>query len=329
MPSSYSSDDEVPGWLVKLGLIVVILLIAVGGFFTFTTRVEAGYACASKRFGAVTGDAGPGLHKRIPGIVSYGCLNGRVQTLDIVFDPEKADSNATYVDVAINGKSLTGVTYAATLSLSYVVPLENVQTIYTKVGKTDQAVYQKGVLTPLRTITRQILNTHTADELYYGNLEALSAEVAAKLTVEMASLGLELRYFGLKEMDFDDSYEKRIQEKNAEIETAKQKLLQQETAKAEAERQRIEAEGNAAAQVISAQGTADSQVIAAQGAADSVEIAANAEAAANATIGASLAANPIILDQQRIEAINNANVIYLPSDTGVLPLLDISPSAQP
>lgn len=335
--SSSRPEPEVPALFTAAVIGVIALVLAAILFFTFTVRVDAGQACAKLTFGKATGQAGPGLHARVPGVTKYRCFTGTVQTLDVLMtaDVSQMNSNATYKDVYIEGKTNTGVNYAVSLSLSYTTPVDNVRTIYQTVGKSDAAVFQKGVNNPLRVVTRQVLNTHSADELYYGNLESLSNEVRAKLEIEMQKYGITLQFFGIKAFDFDDAYEQRISAKNAEIENAKLVDLQAETASKEAERKRVEAEGNKAKAIIEAEARAAQVIIDANAAAEEVRISAQASADSRVIVseataidyenrGIALAAYPEILEMERIQAIRSANVIYLPSDTGILPILDVS-----
>ena len=75
---------------------------------------------------------------------------------------------------------------------------------------------------------------------------------------------------------------------------------------------------------IAAAAEAEQAVIAAEAEAERVILTSNARAESNNVLGASLAANPEVLEWERIQAIRSADVIYLPSDSGILPIMDLA-----
>lgn len=306
----------------------LLLVMVVGILFNmFTQRVDGGYTCAVKTFGKATGSAGPGIHFQIPIVNSYSCYNGRMQTLNVLM-VEGIDSSATYDEPAIEGVTNTSVGYKVSLTMNFYMPTENVQNLYNNVGRTNQAVFDNAIKERVRTITRQVLNTHSADELYFGQLEQLSTEILAKLTPSLAENGIRVQYFGLKEFQFEESYTSKIREKNAEIENKQLVILKGQTEAEEQKKLLIKKQGEADQLKIDAQAQADAERIRQQGIADGIESIGKAEAAVLQSRATVINENPSLITWEQIGALRDANTIYLPSDTGILPILNLE-TAEP
>jgi regulator of protease activity HflC (stomatin/prohibitin superfamily) len=318
-------DDEVGGFpligKIISGAVVVAILFSILGFFIFTTRVEAGEACVKLNFGKVDGYTGPGLHLRNPIGTKYRCLTTRKQTYETVAgDPKKSDSKADYTDWAVNGKTNEGIDFEIYFTVQYHMPVDQVGNVYLNY-KTDERVVERVVKFHTRTIVPQTLNTYSAEQLYLGDLGTISNLIEGQLQPLFEANGIVLDYFELKRGDFDDSYEQAIRDKALKVEEAKRKALDQEVASETAKAQKITAEGDATALKIKAQGEADAAVIKAQGDATAEKTVLDARAAA-------ISAHPELITWESIGAIQSANVIYLPSDSGILPILSLNPSAD-
>lgn len=315
----YDPEDLKPNMtrIVVLAAIGALILLVILAIFFFQ-RVDAGEACVVTRGGKVTGVATPGYNFKTP-LDKYHCYNTRLQSYETVVDqnPDKdgiqSDSNATFVDYRVLGKSNEGIDYEVTYIIQYHTPPESAEELYQSKARSDEAVKEQVVKLHSRAIVPQILNTHSADTLYLGNLKELSAEIAAELAPRFEEAGIVLDYFELKKPNLADAYETSITNKALVVETTKQRVLEQQLAQEEAERVRVEAEGVAAAQIIAAEAEAEKVVIAAEAEANAIEVR-----------GSALDANPSVLTWEQIQAIRSANVIYLPSDSGVLPIMDIT-----
>lgn len=337
MSSSNSYDDETPVRrrsisMEKIGgvvgsLVVIALLLGTISFFSFTTRVEAGQACTITHFGKAIGEAGPGLHTRTPFRDKYNCLNSRKQVYELVEDPKHTDSKANFTDFPVSFLTFEGISFAQYATVQYHVPVANVRQVFDTNARSDEAVKEQIVKFHTRSVIPQILNTYTAEQLYLGDLAPISKQIGDELRVRFAASGVVLDYFELKRGDPDDAYQVKVDEKAAKTEAIKAKVQDQELAKQEAERQRVETEGNKAAAIIDAEAAAAQVKIDAQAKADAVEIAADAEAYAVDVRGKALTANPSVLEWEKIGALRDADVIYLPSDT-ILPLINLSSGAQ-
>lgn len=306
-------DEPMPLWAKRaiMGAVALVALIIL--FFTFFTRVEAGVACTVTSFGKPVDEAGPGLHFRIPIKDRYNCLTARKQVYEIVAgDPKQSDSKANFVDWAIQGKTNEGIDFHIMATTQYHIPVENVRSVWEQNARTDERVNEQIIKFHVRAVLPQVLNTYSAEQLYLGDLRGISDLIGAELRTRFQAQGVVLDYFELKRGDFDDSYEQAIRDKALKVEEAKRKALEQQVATAEAERLRIDAEGRKAAAIIDAEAQSEQQRIRAEGDARATELR-----------GAALTANPSVLEWERIQALRDANVVYLPSDL-VLPLLPLN-----
>jgi len=311
-------------FVVLLGLILLATSVA---------RVEAGEVCVVTRNGAATGLAEPGLNLKPSIFGGLACFSTRMTTYETVADMENNISKAQYIDYPSKGKTNEGLNYEVTYILQYHLPPENAETVYAKY-KTDDSINENLVKARVRALIPNTLDNYSADKLYLGDLNVLSDEVEDLLRADLESQGIELDWFELKKPNLDNKYEEAIEAKALKVEETKQKVLEQGLAQEEAERQRIQAEGDAAQQmivanqqaeaaIVAAQAEAEKTTIQAQAEADKKELSADAEAYRVEQTGAALDANPTVLEWEQIQAIRDANVIYLPSDSGVLPIMNI------
>lgn len=303
----------VPG-PAKVALAAVVVVVALGLFWSlFTERVNATESCVVTDFGREVGAAGPGIHLTRPGR-SFHCFTVSRRTMELVAgEPSQSNSRADYVDYAIRARTKDGIDLYSMLTAQYHVDAGAVADLYPLI-RDDEGVKEQIVKARLRAIVPQTLSNYSAEEQYLGNLGRISDDIETKLRAELAAQGVTLDYFELKRGDFDDTYEQAIRDKAAEIERANKKKLEQETARQEAERQRIEAEGNAAKARTEADAAAYRTVT-------DAEARAKAETAELEARAAAISANPELIEWERIQAISNAGAIYLPS--GTLPIAQV------
>jgi len=316
---------KLPGF-AKVGIVAVVSLIVLSILYgSFTERVSAGQACTITEFGKPVDEAGPGFHFKVPVQQKFNCLNSRKQVYETVTDPKTSDSKANYIDYGVDFLTFEGIQFTQYYTVQYHVPVENARKVWESNARTDEAVKEQIVKFHTRAIVPQVLNTYTAEALYLGELQPISQQLFDQLSPLFAQSGVVLDYFNLKRGVPDAKYQAAVDEKAAKREQIKQKEQEQQLAAAEAERVRIEANGVAAKTVIEANANAEKVKIDAQAAADAEVIDSAGNATAITNRGTALAANPQVLEWERIQAIRSANVIYLPSDSGVIPILPLEP----
>lgn len=299
-----------------IGIFALIIVAIV--FVFFTEQVDATEQCAVTVWGVRTGEVGPGFHFTGPG-TDYHCYTVRQITMELVAgDPAASNSKADYVDWAIKARTNDGIDEYAMLTLQYHVDRTAPINLYPQYPN-DEAVKEQIVKSRLRSIVPQVLSLSTADVQYQGSLGPISDNIQNQLSTELKKFGITVDYFELKRSDFDDTYETHIRDRAGEVEAAKKKVLEQQTATNEAERQRIQAVGDEAAAHISAD--KDAYVKRTNADAESYSQSVLLESRAKM-----IAAHPELIEWERIQAINNAGAIYLP-DTA-LPIYNV-PTATP
>ncbi len=298
VPGGYDDGADRPilgsRWLIPIVVLVLLLVL----FFAFTSRVEAGEACAVTRFGKVNREAGPGLHVRIPGVESFRCFRTAATFYEVL--TEEGSVDADFIDGVLDGVTRDGQPVNITFSVRYHIPEANVGEVYQSIGKTMPQVNERVVKFFTRSIVRQLVQTYTAEQLYSGDLAAISQTMNQALTPLFADSSVVLEYFELKRPRFQENYEQAIE--------AKQIALEQiETSANEA---RV-AEQQAIGQANLAQGDANAQRIRAEG-----------EAQAIALRGQATRANPEIVSLNYIEALKTINWAILDGES-VQPFLTL------
>jgi regulator of protease activity HflC (stomatin/prohibitin superfamily) len=333
---SYSRHSDNTGELSAgtiAGLVagVVLVLFGILALFASNHKVSAGEICVITKSGKVTELAEPGRHWNTPFITDYNCYNARLQTIELVENPEDTDSKANFVDWAISTHSVDGQPFTATAIIQYHLlgtregePTDQITTMFRNGARNDERIYEIIVKSYIRGMIPGELNKYTANRLYTGELDSISQTIWQEAFDYLYSRGVVIDNFQIKRPNFSDEYEQAIAQVSAEAARASAVQAQQETARQEAERKRIEAEGQAAADLIAAEGQAAVSIAQQDAINQNTISSANAQAEANATIGATYQQYPELLEHERIGAITSANVIYLPSD--VLGIVDVSPA---
>ena len=300
-----SRDDLPPMRGLRIGLIVVAVVIVLFVLASVAVQVDATESCAVTRFGKVTGTADPGLHVKLPIMTQYHCFR-TATTYYEVLEADASQTDADYTSGPVDGVTIDGQQMDITFNVRYRVDPAQVTLIYSDIAKTPGEINERVVKFHTRALSRQIANTKRAEELYLGNLAPISAEMRDAVAPRFTEAGLILEFFELKRPNFSDEYEEAIEQRQIAEVLIEQR--RQETLVAEQESEKIR---------IQAQGEADAEFIRAQG-----------EAKGLAETGQAVRDNPEVLELERIRAIVNANVVYIPSE-GVLPVLDLSADPSP
>jgi regulator of protease activity HflC (stomatin/prohibitin superfamily) len=296
--------DMPRGRAIKLGLLalvaVLLLMIAFGAF----TRVDAGEACAIRRFGDVRRTLSPGLHMKIPFAEDSVCFSTRSLVYEVV--DESGGSGADYVDYLVDGVTIDGQPLSVTYTVRFHVEPDQIGFVYSNIARNMDQVSERVVKFHSRAEVRQVVNTKTAGQLYLGGLDSVSVEIEDILRPLFAESGVTLDFFEIKRPNFSDEYEQAIEDKQIAIEQADRKENEIQVAQQEAERLKTEA-----------QGEADAQVIRAQGDSDSLKIRAEA-----------YNANPILVTIEYYEALQKVSWAIFGADGGANPIIPMPPMEQ-
>ncbi|MEU5252702.1 prohibitin family protein [Streptomyces longwoodensis] len=159
------------------------------------------------------------------------------------------------VDLDLNGKDVVevrssqgGVLYADVTIKWAVVPAKAVE-LYRLAGS-EEAVEQRLVLPDAREIIRNVFAKHTSEEGYASAREQIGSQIADLVKERLAPRGIDVTTVNLRNVRPSDKLQDQIDKKIQQEQATERATEAARTAKAEAERKRIEAEGIAAANKI-------------------------------------------------------------------------------
>ena len=282
--------------------VVVALLIFVGIAISDSfTQVEAGSVAVVKQFGQVVDVFSPGLNFKLPFIqrtVPY-----RTQEILYETSEDPTSSQADYRDMEVDTATSDGQQISARYTIRFRIDPKKVTDIVNNLG-TEGEMVERVVKANSRVHVRNILKQHTATDLYSGNVEKAQSDIAVRLQEEFAKEGIQLVFFGLRSIHFQEDYRKAVEQKQIERENiaTKENLAKQAEfekkrtitqAEAEAERQKLERIGMA-------EGEAESIRVKAIADAEATRIKAQAQAEANKLISQSL--DPNVISWQAIQS---------------------------
>ncbi len=278
-----------PGVGVLPGIIAFLLVFGLFALLSSVTIVQAGSVAVIKRLGQVVTVFEPGLNWKLPFIdqaITY-------RTQEIVYETSEDPklSNADYRDVEVDTATSDGQQVTARFTVRFRIRPQEAARIVSNLG-TEADVVEKIVKQNSRVWVRTLLRSYTASQLYSGDIREAQESISAQLARDFDKEGLELVFFGLRQVTFTDAYKDAVEKKQIEAENiiTKQNVAEQAkfekqraitAAEAEAERQRLERIGVA-------QGEAESIKLKAQAEAEATLVKARAQAEANRLIAQSL-----------------------------------------
>ena len=267
-------------------VIAAIVGITVLGGSWYT--VDAGYRGVITRNGALVGTAEPGLGFKMP-------------LIDGVRDISVQSQSRSYVDVSSYSKDQQTALLAMTIN--YRIPADKVEEVYVEYGSED-ALLSRLLDPKAYSVTKTVFGKYNAvaaiqerSRLVSDIQNAITDSVNGPIIIESVQL---------TNIDFDDVYEKAIQDRmTAEVEVQR---LQQN-----AEREKVQAQ----IVVTQAQAQADAQLAAAKAKAESLTLLGNAEADAIRAKGAALRDNPALVDLTKAERWNGVLPVTMLPNTAV------------
>ncbi len=205
------------------------------------------------RFGQIVGNpAKPGLHVKIPLIDKVLVY----RTQKIIYETLAPDvmansiSHANYQDYAVDTTTKDGQQISVRYTVRFSINPTKVKEIAERLG-TESEVVEKIVKTDSRIWARNMPRSFSALDLYTGNIQEVSEQIAEKLTPSFEENGIILDEFGIRSISFQDEYITIIEQKQIEkekIATEEYKAQQEEFKKkalitksqGEAEAQRLQ-----------------------------------------------------------------------------------------
>ncbi len=319
---------------VAVALIIFMSLAIVNSY----TVVEAGSVAVVKRFGQVVAVFEPGLNWKIPFIdqtVVY-------RTQEIVYETsDNPDiSNADYTDYQVDTATSDGQQITARYTVRFRIRPQEAANIVNDLG-TEPEVVEKVVKQNSRVWVRTLLRNYTASQLYSGDIREAQESIEEQLRKDFEQEGLDLVFFGLRQIGFTDAYKQAVENKQIEAENIITRKNQAEQAKYEKERAITQAEAEAEKQRLErigvAQGEAESIKLKAQAEAEATLTKAKAQAEANELLSKSL--TPELINWQAVlqwtgqyptvYTTNGGQQMILPGDLFNAPAATPAPTPTP
>ena len=252
------------------GIAAALLVFMTLAIFNSYTVVQAGSVAVVKRFGEVVSVFEPGLNWKVPFIdqtVVY-------RTQEIVYETsDNPDfSNADYTDYQVDTATSDGQQITARYTVRFRIRPQEAANIVNDLG-TEPEVVEKVVKQNSRVWVRTLLRSYTASQLCSGDIREAQESIETRLRDDFEQEGLDLVFFGLRQIGFTDAYKQAVENKQIEAENIITRKNQAEQAKYEKERAITQAEAEAEKQRLERIGVA-------QGEAESIKLKAEAEAAA-------------------------------------------------
>jgi regulator of protease activity HflC (stomatin/prohibitin superfamily) len=242
---------------------------------------------------------------------------------------DPTSSQADYRDMEVDTATSDGQQISARYTVRFRIDPNKVTDIVNNLG-TEGEMVERVVKANSRVHVRNLLKQHTATDLYSGNVEKAQSDIAARLQEEFAKEGIQLVFFGLRSIHFQEDYRKAVEQKQIERENiaTKENLAKQAEfekkrtitqAEAEAERQKLERIGMA-------EGEAESIRVKAIADAEATRIKAQAQAEANKLISQSL--DPNVISWQAIQSWSGNYPMVMGGGNYILPG-DLFKNVQP
>ena len=270
-------------------IIVFLLVFIIMALLNSYTVVEAGSVAVVKRLGKVVTVFEPGLHWKLPFIDTT--IVYRTQEIVYETSDNPASSQADYTDFQVDTATSDGQQITARYTVRFRIKPQEAANIVNNLG-TEQEVVEKVVKQNSRVWVRTLLRNYEASQLYSGDIREAQDAITQQLKQDFEEEGLELLFFGLRQIGFTEAYKQAVENKQIEAENiiTKQNLARQ----AEFEKQRIITEAQAEAEkqrlerIGVAQGEAESIKLKAEAEAKATLVKAQAQAQANELIAKSL-----------------------------------------
>jgi len=225
---------EAGGW--RLGAVLSAVAGVLSGVFACVHVVSAYEVGVPVTFGKIGTPLVSGMHFKSP-------------FTDVTsFSTRPVDLDLNGKDVVEVRSSQGGVLYADVTIKWAVVPAKAVA-LYRLAGS-EEAVEERLVLPDSREIIRNVFAKHTSEEGYASAREQISTEIADLVNERLAPRGIDVTSVNLRNVRPSEKLQDQIDKKIQQEQATERATEASRTAKAEAERKRIEAEGIARANKI-------------------------------------------------------------------------------
>ncbi|WP_435364155.1 prohibitin family protein [Haloarchaeobius sp. DYHT-AS-18] len=265
--------------ITLLVLVVVLVAFIFGGIVT----VNEGTRAVHTSQGKVVGVYGPGWHLKIP--VLDGAHHYDVRTQEYTMSSSSGEGAKSNRDDSITALSSEGMELDIDVTVRYHVVPNEVDTIYSTVGTSNEEINRKIVRPTSRSAVRSCAAEYEGLQIYSTDRDKFRTCINSQLSTEFGTNGVELETVQIRNVQLPPKVVEAINEKQATEKRLEKKETEIEIEKKEKERAVIEAEAEA----------------------EQIKIK-----------GEALRENPEILQLRYIEALRtNPNTVYIPSDSGL------------
>ncbi|WP_371661637.1 prohibitin family protein [Streptomyces sp. NBC_00280] len=232
---------ETGGWRIGAALSAVAALLA--GVFACVHVVRAYEVGVPVTFGKVGNPLTSGIQFKSP-------------FTDVTsFSTRPVDLDMYGKDVVEVRSAQGGVLYAEVTIKWAVIPAKAVE-LYRLAGS-EEAVQERLVVPDSREIIRNVFAKHTSEEGYASAREQIGSEIATLVKARLEPRGIDVTNVNLRNVKPSDKLQEQIDKKIQQEQDTERAVEAARTAKAEAERKRIEAEGIARANGILSKSLSD------------------------------------------------------------------------
>jgi len=225
-------------------LIVIVGLIVLSVASSFWIVIEAGQTGVQSLFGKVKDtEYSSGFHVKNP-LVKITKMN--IRTQEYTMSISQGEGNKFGAD-AITSLTKEGLSVDLDITVLYNLKEENASDVYRDVGVS----YEDVIIRPqIRSVIREVIAKYSAKDIYSEKREEATNEILQKLKERLGARGIEAEEVLLRNIQLPENLANSIQQKlQAEQDAERYDFILDKEQK-EAQRKRVEAEGQRDAQKI-------------------------------------------------------------------------------
>ena len=225
-------------------LIVIVGFIVLSVASSFWIVIEAGQTGVQSLFGKVKDtEYSSGFHVKNP-LVKITKMN--IRTQEYTMSISQGEGNKFGAD-AITSLTKEGLSVDLDITVLYNLKEENASDVYRDVGVS----YEDVIIRPqIRSVIREVIAKYSAKDIYSEKREEATNEILQKLKERLGARGIEAEEVLLRNIQLPENLANSIQQKlQAEQDAERYDFILDKEQK-EAQRKRVEAEGQRDAQKI-------------------------------------------------------------------------------
>jgi regulator of protease activity HflC (stomatin/prohibitin superfamily) len=243
-------------WLA--GVALAIVLVSYNACTTYVAPFEIGVkqAILGSEKGMRPGVHGPGFHFISPGVERIHIFPSDLQALEMVdARGEVAASHDQRVIPAIKIQTSEGYTVSVDVTVLYRI--DDPFKVVTQIG--PGRLYEDSAVIPRsEQVLRRTLGVLDAEDFYKGSRRDEATRAAQKLlNEELNPKGIHVTHVLVRQYRYDQRYQQMIEQRKIQDQTVFKNQAEAAAAQAEAEKNRIVAEGEATVKIELSKGDAD------------------------------------------------------------------------